>query len=158
MEQKDVDHSNYNGGDDEFEWMGDVSKEELEAIDVTNDKLLKSERNNNSSTIEQMDQPCDEDATAHNLSKKQTNSNQQREKRAHRKKKTSFNNRADLTMSNNNNCGIYSEKLAMKLKWAVDELTKSNQPNRIAALCTVITKLTESIKALKQLEMTNDLL
>ncbi|CAF3450101.1 unnamed protein product [Rotaria sp. Silwood1] len=46
----------------------------------------------------------------------------------------------------------YSVQLENKLKWAVDELTKSQNPNRITAMCTVITKLTESIKALKEYE------
>ncbi|CAF0950055.1 unnamed protein product [Adineta ricciae] len=46
----------------------------------------------------------------------------------------------------------YSAQLENKLKWAVDELAKSQSPNRITAMCTVICKLTESIKALKEYE------
>ncbi|CAF1063094.1 unnamed protein product [Rotaria sordida] len=46
----------------------------------------------------------------------------------------------------------YSVQLENKLKWAVDELIKSQNSNRITAMCTVIVKLTESIKALKEYE------
>lgn len=66
--------------------------------------------------------------------------------------------------------GNYSAQLENKLKWAVDEvcnstnwkffqffsfffqLAKSQNPNRINAMCTVIIKLTETIKALKDYE------
>ncbi|CAF1261384.1 unnamed protein product [Adineta steineri] len=44
-------------------------------------------------------------------------------------------------------------KLENKLKWAVDELTKSQSPNRISDMCAVIIKLTETIKILKEHEL-----
>jgi uncharacterized Zn finger protein (UPF0148 family) len=47
----------------------------------------------------------------------------------------------------------YSTQLENKLKWAVDELAKSQNPSRINAMCTVIVKLTESIKALKEYQL-----
>lgn len=43
-------------------------------------------------------------------------------------------------------------QLESKLKWAVDELSKSQSPTRINEMCSVIVKLTETIKALKQHE------
>ncbi|CAF2486213.1 unnamed protein product [Rotaria sp. Silwood2] len=66
-----------------------------------------------------------------------------------RNKKTSVTYDSENVSSENTN---YSVQLENKLKWAVDELTKSQNPNRITAMCTVITKLTESIKALKEYE------
>jgi len=64
-------------------------------------------------------------------------------------KKRSLTSEGDSASNDNTN---YSIQLENKLKWAVDELTKSQNPNRINAMCTVIIKLTESIKALKEYE------
>ncbi|UJR37042.1 hypothetical protein I4U23_029747 [Adineta vaga] len=69
-----------------------------------------------------------------------------------RSKKTSSASEGDVVPNINTN---YSVQLENKLKWAVDELAKSQNPNRINAMCTVICKLTESIKALKEYETTS---
>ncbi|CAF4255069.1 unnamed protein product [Rotaria sp. Silwood2] len=46
-------------------------------------------------------------------------------------------------------------RLENKLKWAVDELTKTRNPNRINKMCKIITKLAQTIKVLKIYEMTS---
>ncbi|CAF1055169.1 unnamed protein product [Adineta steineri] len=82
-------------------------------------------------------------------------SNDKKKDRAKRSKKrnkktSSTTSEVDGMLNTNSN---YSAQLENKLKWAVDELTKSQNPNRINAMCTVIIKLTESIKALKDYEI-----
>ncbi|CAF1159633.1 unnamed protein product [Adineta steineri] len=74
-------------------------------------------------------------------------SNDKKKDRAKRSKK-----RNKKTSSTTSEVDAYHQ-LENKLKWAVDELTKSQNPNRINAMCTVIIKLTESIKALKDYEI-----
>jgi len=67
-----------------------------------------------------------------------------------RNKKTSLTGEGDSVSNETTN---YSTQLENKLKWAVEELAKSQSPNRINAMCTVIIKLTESIKVLKEYEL-----
>ncbi|CAF3501453.1 unnamed protein product [Rotaria socialis] len=81
------------------------------------------------------------------------NKNKDRVKRSKkRSKKASTSYEGDDGSNDNKNYSIHLEN---KLKWAVDELSKSQSPSRINAMCTVIVKLTESIKALKEYEITS---
>ncbi|CAF1247876.1 unnamed protein product [Rotaria magnacalcarata] len=81
------------------------------------------------------------------------NKNKDRVKRSKkRNKKASTSCEGDYGSNDNKNYSIHLEN---KLKWAVDELSKSQSSSRINAMCTVIVKLTESIKALKEYEMTS---
>ncbi|CAF1100235.1 unnamed protein product [Adineta ricciae] len=75
-----------------------------------------------------------EDATTVTTSKKKKHSKKQKNKKE-----------ANETIS-------HCDQLESKLKWAVDELTKSQNATRINEMCSVILKLTETIKALKKHE------
>ncbi|CAF1108786.1 unnamed protein product [Rotaria sordida] len=69
------------------------------------------------------------------------------------KKKDNIKHSKNKEKSNENisNCN----RLENKLKWAVDELTKTQNPKRINEMCKIITQLAQTIKILKKQEMTS---
>jgi len=85
----------------------------------------------------------------HLSSAQSINKKKDRVKRSKKRNKKSSTCEIENVSNDNTN---YSVQLENKLKWAVDELAKSQSPNRINTMCTVIIRLTEAVKALKEYE------
>ncbi|UJR09152.1 hypothetical protein I4U23_013400 [Adineta vaga] len=71
---------------------------------------------------------------------------------ANKKKEDKKRSKKQKTKKESNETRNSCDQLENKLKWAVDELAKSQNPARINEMCSVIVKLTETIKALKKHE------